>query len=118
MTINHIHIGTKDIKKSTEFYEKIFNFNRKLQHGAGIFIYNEAGFMIAMDQLEEIPTFPTWFHLGFCLSSEAEVQKIYQKVKQENVKIARDMANEKDQFASFFIFDPNRYKIEVSWHAD
>ncbi len=55
---------------------------------------------------------------GFCLSTESEVHKIYQKVKELKVKMARDMMTEKDQFASFFIFDPDGYKIEVSWHNE
>jgi hypothetical protein len=61
--------------------------------------------LIAIDPAEEVPVFPSWFHVGFCLKSEIEVQKIYQKAQDMNVKIARDMMAEKGQFASFFIFD-------------
>lgn len=116
--INHIHIGTKDLKKSVDFYSNIFGFKKKFDHDPGIFLDNEAGFLIAIDPVDEIPQFPSWFHIGFCLTSEAEVQKIYQKVKRNDIKIAREMMNEKDQFASFFIYDPDGYKIEVSWHNE
>lgn len=118
MTLNHIHIGTKDIKKSAEFYSTLFGFKKKFDHDPGIFLDNEAGFLIAIDLVDEIPNFPSWFHFGFCLNTEAEVQKIYQKVKEMKVKIARDMMAEKDQFASVFIFDPDGYKIEVSWYNE
>ena len=118
MNLNHIHIGTKDLEKSVDFFSALFGFKKKFDHEPGIFLDNEDGFLIAIDPVDDIPTFPSWFHIGFCLSSEAEVQKIYQKAKEMKAKIARDMMAEKDQFASFFIFDPDGYKIEVSWHNE
>ena len=118
MNLNHIHIGTKDLKKSVDFYSALFGFKKKFDHDLGIFLDNEAGFLIAIDPVDEVPVFPSWFHVGFCLNSESEVQKIYQKVKEMNVKIARDMTDEKGQLASFFVFDPDGYKIEVSWHNE
>lgn len=96
MTLNHIHIGTKDVKKSVEFYSNLFGFKKKFDHDPGLFIDNEAGFLIAIDPVDEIPVFPSWFHIGFCLNSESEVQKIYQKAKEMKVKIARDMMAEKN----------------------
>lgn len=118
MNLNHIHIGTKDLQKSVDFYCSIFDFKKKFDHPPGMFLANKAGFLIAIDPVKEVPEFPGWFHIGFCLSSESEVQKIYQKVKEQNVRIARDMMSEENEFASFFIFDPDGYKIEVSWHNE
>ena len=118
MNINHIHIGTKDLAKSVDFYSKVFGFKKKFDHEPGIFLENEAGFLLAIDPVDEISQFPSWFHIGFCLQSELEVQKIYQSVKQGQTPIARDMVAEKGQFASFYIYDPDGYKIEVSWHNE
>ncbi len=118
MNINHIHLGTKDLKKSVEFYSSLFGFKKKFDHDPGIFLDNEAGFLIAIDPVDKIPEFPSWFHIGFCLDSEAEVHKVYDQVKANGAKIARDMMAEKGQFASFFILDPDGYKIEVSWHGE
>ncbi len=118
MTLNHIHIGTKDLNKSVEFYSKIFGFKKKFDHDPGVFLHNEAGFLIAIDPVDRIPQFPSWYHLGFCLNSESEVQKTYEMVKSSQIKIARDLVTEKGQFASFFIYDPDGYKIEVSWHNE
>jgi catechol 2,3-dioxygenase-like lactoylglutathione lyase family enzyme len=118
MNLNHVHLGTKDLKKSIEFYSSVFGFRKKFDHEPGIFLNNEAGFLIAIDPVDEVPVFPSWFHIGFCLNSETEVRQAYQKAKEMNIKIARDMMAETDQFASFFIFDPDGYKIEVSWHKE
>lgn len=118
MNLNHIHLGTKDLKKSVDFYSQIFGFKKKFDHEPGIFLDNDAGFLIAIDPVTEVPEFPSWFHFGFCLRSEAEVLEVCEKVKEKNLKIARDLVREKDHFASFFVFDPDGYKLEVSWHNE
>jgi hypothetical protein len=34
------------------------------------------------------------------------------------VKIVRDLMHEKNQFASFFVVDPDGNKLEISWHSE
>lgn len=117
MNLNHIHIGTKTIKKSVDFYMEIFGFKKKFDHNPGVFLNNGSEFLLAIDPVDEIPEFPDCYHIGFCLNSAEVVHKIYKKVKAQNIRIARDMKEQEGEFASFFIFDPDGYKIEVSWHA-
>jgi catechol 2,3-dioxygenase-like lactoylglutathione lyase family enzyme len=118
VTLNHVHLGTKDLSKSVEFYSSVFGFKKKFDHGSGIFIENSAGFLIAIDPVEELPQFPSWYHLGFCLSSEAEALDMYKKCKSLNVNIVRDLVRQENTFASFFITDPDGNKIEISWHNE
>lgn len=119
MTLNHIHIGTKNLSDSVQFYTKYFNFKKKFDHGEGIFISSDDNkFLLAIDPVQILPEWPSWFHYGFCLGSEAEVLTVYNQMKQGNVKIARDLMLEKNEFASFFAFDPDGYKIEISWHKE
>jgi catechol 2,3-dioxygenase-like lactoylglutathione lyase family enzyme len=116
MNLNHAHLGTKDLKKSVEFYSSVFGFTKKFDHEPGVFLENGDGFLLAIDPVDEVPHFPSWFHLGFCLNSEAEVHEVYRNVK-DRYQIARDMKSENGQFASFFILDPDGFRIEVSWHS-
>jgi catechol-2,3-dioxygenase len=118
MTLNHVHLGTKDLKKTVEFYSAVFGFKKKFDHGSGVFIENDAGFLIAIDPVEELPKFPSWYHLGFCLGSEQEALDMYKKCKSLNAGIVRELMHEKNKFASFFITDPNGNKLEVSWHIE
>lgn len=118
MMLNHVHLGTKDLKKSVDFYCSVFDFKKKFEHGSGIFLDNAEGFLIAIDPVDELPKFPSWYHLGFCLDSEQKTLDMYQKCKSLNVSIVREMMQEKDQFASFFIVDPDGNKIEISWHNE
>ncbi len=118
MTLNHVHLGTKDLKKSVEFYSKLFDFKRKFDHGDGIFIENSDGFLIAIDPVEDLPDFPSWYHLGFCLASEQEVLQMYNKCQSLKVKIVREILQKENVYASFFVTDPDGNKIEISWHNE
>ncbi len=118
MNLNHVHLGTKNIKNSVEFYSSVFGFKKKFDHPPGVFLENKAGFLIAIDPVDELPNFPSWYHLGFCLGTEKEALDMYQKCKTLNVKIVRDIMHEQSQFASFFIADPDGNKLEISWHNE
>lgn len=118
MTLNHVHLGTKDLKKSVDFYSSVFGFKKKFDHDPGIFIENSSGFLIAIDPVDELPKLPSWYHLGFCLSSEKEALDMYQKCKSLNVNIVRELMHEQNQFASFFVKDPDENKLEISWHKE
>jgi catechol-2,3-dioxygenase len=118
VTINHVHLGTKDMRRAEEFYHRHFGFRKKSDHGSGVFLSNDAGFLIAIDTVEELPQFPDWYHLGFCLDSPDKVQDLYQAMKLAGVQIARNMKSSPGEFASFFVKDPDGNKIEISWHNE
>lgn len=118
MTLNHVHLGTKDIGACIAFYREYFGFEKKFDHGSGVFLTNKAGFLIAVDPVEAVPVLPEWYHLGFCLNSQDEVFAIYEKMKTGKANIVRDMRAHADEFASFFAKDPDGNKLEVSWHNE
>lgn len=118
MTINHVHLGTKNLDASIDFYVQLFGFRKTLDHGSGVFLTNDAGFLIAIDPVAELPNLPTWYHLGLCLSSEDQVHLLHAKCRSRNVQIARELLQEPGQFASFYISDPDGYRIEISWHSE
>lgn len=118
MTLNHVHLGTKDLQKSVEFYKSLFGFQKKFDHGSGIFLKNSSGFLIAIDPVTELPQLPSWYHLGFCLSSENETLEMHRKCKSLKINIVRDLMHKENQYASFFVTDPDGNKIEISWHNE
>jgi catechol 2,3-dioxygenase-like lactoylglutathione lyase family enzyme len=118
MDLNHIHIGTKNLGKSREFYEGFFGFKKKFDHGDGIFLVNDEDFLIAIDPVDEVPEFPSWFHFGFCLDDMTKVKAIYDKMKSSGVAFAKEYQEWDGEAAAFYCFDPDGYKIEVSWHKE
>ena len=118
MTLNHVHLGTKDLSRICRFYESYFGFTKKFDHGSGVFLTDAKGFLIAIDPVAELPQLPEWYHLGFCLDSAEQVFSIYEKMKSSRENIVRDMRAEDGEFASFFVKDPDGNKLEISWHNE
>lgn len=118
MTLNHVHLGTKNLPAFIDFYGRYFGFEKKFDHGAGAFLVNPAGFLIAVDPVETLPELPEWYHLGFCLSSPAEVLGLHDRMKNDGVPLARELRTASGAYASFFVKDPDGNKLEVSWHNE
>jgi catechol 2,3-dioxygenase-like lactoylglutathione lyase family enzyme len=118
LTMNHIHIGTKDLGASREFYESFFGFKKKFDHGDGVFLVDDSNFLLAIDLVKDLPTLPDWFHLGFCLNNKGSVKSIYDKMHSKGIKFAKEYQEYGDDAAAFYVFDPDGYMIEVSWHRD
>ncbi|MGZ3695779.1 MAG: VOC family protein [Bdellovibrionota bacterium] len=118
MNLNHAHLGTKNLSAFKDFYKTYFGFEKKFDHGEGAFLTNKSGFLIAVDPVKELPELPEWYHLGFCLDSESEVLKTYEKMKAGRVNIVRELKTEPGSFASFFVKDPDGNKLEISWHNE
>lgn len=118
MTLNHVHFGTKNLAVFMDFYQRYFGFEKKFDHGAGAFLTNPSGFLIAVDPVDSLPALPDWYHLGFCLNSAEEVLAMYAKMKDGGARIVRDLATKPDVFASFFVLDPDGNKLEISWHNE
>ena len=118
MTLNHAHLGTKNLANSVEFYSSIFGFKKKFDHDPGVFLENGEGFLLAIDPVDEVPKMPSWYHLGFCVSSEDEALAMYQKCKSHGINFVREMMHKPGEFASFFILDPDANKLEISWHHE
>ncbi len=117
MTLNHVHLAAASVPATQAFYENYFGFRKERDHGRGVFLRDSAGFLIAVDQLDVQTTFPRWFHLGFCVDSEAEVLALYQKAIDGKANIVRELAAKTGEYAAFYMTDPDDRRIEVSWHA-
>lgn len=118
MTLNHVHLGTRNLAAAKKFYETYFGFTKTFDHGAGLFLTDKSGFLLAIDPVDELPKLPDWYHLGFCLDSADKVFNIYEKMKLGNETIVREMKAVENEFASFFVKDPDGNKLEVSWHNE
>lgn len=118
MTLNHIHLGTKNLALIQKFYGQYFGFKKKFDHGEGVFLEDGEEFLMAIDPVSELPNFPSWYHLGFCLSGEAEVFKLFEEMRENKENIVRDMMSPKGEFASFFVKDPDGNRLEISWHNE
>lgn len=115
--MNHIHIGSKNVGVSRAFYEKHFGFRLKTEHGDGVFLVNDAGFLLAIDPVEQVPSLPTWFYVGLRLPNAISVRRIAASLEIDGCRFSTPYQEFGNDAVSLCCLDPDGYKIEVSWHA-
>lgn len=118
MTINHVHLAAVNVAATQAFYESYFGFHKERDHGNGVFLRDAEGFLIALEPAEVQAQLPSWFHLGFCQRSQAEVFALHQRAVEGKAQIVRELLAEPHEYAAFYLADPDGCRIEVSWHAE
>lgn len=121
MNLNHLHINVPDVSVARAFYERYFDFRFKFEHGDGVFLEDERGFLLAIDPLaagESVNEFPAWFHFGFCLADAQAVQSVYKHMIADGVEFYRELKEFGSDAVNFYCKAPGGYKLEVSWNRD
>ena len=116
--MNHVHLTSPDVAAEVAFLERYFGYRKTADHGAGVFLRNEDGFLIAIDPVEAAFEFPSWFHLGQCLGSAEAVRELHARMVADGVEIARKLLDFQGEAAAYYCLAPGGYRIEVSWHAE
>jgi catechol-2,3-dioxygenase len=117
MTLNHVHLAATNVAVTQAFYERYFGFRKERDHGQGVFLRDGAGFLIVLEPDGRDAALPDWFHLGFCLDSEADVLALYRMATDGHADIVRDLVAERGEYAAFYLADPDGRRVEVSWYA-
>lgn len=120
MKLNHLHIAVPDVSKARKFYEDFFAMELAFEHGHGVFLKDESGFLLAIDPLKdgEKLNLPAWYHHGFCVESAAKVKSVFEKMKSEGVEFAREYREFGDDAANFYCWSPGPLMLEVSWNRE
>ncbi|MCJ2530706.1 MAG: VOC family protein [Candidatus Thermoplasmatota archaeon] len=118
MNINHLHLTAVDVAASTNFFETYFGFRKKADHGDGVLIVNDEGFLVAIDPIKEEHLFPNWLHYGFCLDDGDQVKRAHELMQARNVPIAKELIEFGGEAVGFRCLVPNGCQVEVSWHAE
>ncbi len=112
MTLGHIQLNTPKLEEQVCFYEKYFDFKRKA-HGKGWFLWNRAGFLMAVNPIEESPVMPSWFHIGFRYETKNEVSALYDRLKSNGFPVGE--IDSYDDYVQFRFPDPTGYVVEIFW---
>ncbi len=118
MQLNHVHLGARDVAATQAFYENYCGFVKRADHGAGVFLDGDAGFLIAIDPVDPPHEFPSWYHLGFCQNTPDTVRELYARMSADGVRFTRELTEYDGEATVFYCLDPDGTKIEVIWHAD
>ncbi len=101
-----------DVLAASAFFEKYFEL-RKSGGNAGLTVLlDEAGFVFTLMKLgvRSTSTYPASFHVGFFLESEARVDAIHQRMKEDGLDVA---APHREHAYSFYVTAPGGFLVEV-----
>ena len=91
-----------------------FGLRLKVDHGALLFLTDDAGFDLALAPEDEPAPLPDWFHFGFRLQNGAAVREMHRRMRDAGVTIKRALIDDPD-YVSFSRADPDGSRIEVYW---
>jgi catechol 2,3-dioxygenase-like lactoylglutathione lyase family enzyme len=112
MTLSHIQLNTPKLDEQVSFYEKYFDFKRE-PHGKGFFLRNRAGFLMAVNPVDQVPKLPEWFHVGFRFENKEEVEDRYDRLRADGFNVGQ--LDSYDDYVQFRFPDPTGYVVEVFW---
>lgn len=120
-TLNHLHLAVSDQKRSTDFYDRYFGFRVDFQlpdsaSRPAIFLRNEAGFQLALENHPDRRELPAWFHLGFRVPSADACRQLYGRMADAGVKIL-DTLRDSERYVTFTCADPDGYHLQVYWDS-
>ena len=124
--LDHINLTTADLKKSIEWYEKVFGF-KLVESGTtpqgikwGIVAFNDS--MICMTEYgertaankSEDKSVHQIYHFGIRVS---DLERWQQIIQEQQLKLNYDGEINYPTSKSWYIYDPSGHEIEVSYAA-
>jgi catechol-2,3-dioxygenase len=112
MKLNHLHLMVTDVRSASAFLEKYF----KLQNSGGndglTVLLDDDGLVLTLMKMGRAGSnkYPANFHIGFFVESEAKVDMINQRLKEDGYEV---LPPERHHAYSFYINAPGGFTIEV-----
>jgi catechol 2,3-dioxygenase-like lactoylglutathione lyase family enzyme len=112
--LRHLALRVADVKRATEFYERVFGMrlvwqpdpdNAYLSSGCDNLAFHRGD---AGD-----PAAQSLDHLGFVVSTIAEVESGYEWAQQNGVEIVHPLRHHRDGAVSFYVRDPDGNVIQL-----
>jgi lactoylglutathione lyase len=112
MKLNHLHLMVTDVPAASAFFEKYFEL-RKIAGNAGLTVLlDDDGFVLTLMKASRKVRvqYPTNFHVGFFVDSEAKVDAINGRLKDDGYEVAPPG---RAHAYSFYVAAPGGPAIEV-----
>jgi catechol 2,3-dioxygenase-like lactoylglutathione lyase family enzyme len=116
--MDHLALAVSDQARSIRFYTHYFGFapeSEPREDGVWI-LHDDAGFSLALGEIEEPIVLPRFFHFGHGLASPDEVRAFRDQVRADGLEIVEEW--DESDYVSVKFRDPDGYVVEVSWDAE
>lgn len=123
MTLNHLNLAVPDVVETQRFLERYFGLQGSVnpytgepleQGGSGAWfavLFDDAGLVLTLmkGKGSEI-TYPATFHIGFTQASEAKVNEIHQRLKDDGYDVKPP---QRSHAWTFYVRAPGGFLVEV-----
>lgn len=113
MKVNHLHLMVPDVTAACGFFEKYFDM-RKAGGNAGLTVLlDDSGFVLTLMKMaarSAARVYPDNFHVGFFLDSEARVDSMNQRMRDDGLEVAPP---KREHSYSFYVNAPGGVTVEV-----
>jgi catechol 2,3-dioxygenase-like lactoylglutathione lyase family enzyme len=112
MKVNHLHLMVPDVLEASGFFEKYFEL-RKAGGNAGLTVLlDDSGFVLTLMKIgaKSTRTYPQNFHMGFFLDSEAKVDAMNERMRDDGLEVAPPR---REHAYSFYVGAPGGFLVEV-----
>lgn len=104
---------------TASFFETFFDFTLVVIKGNDTLaiLEGEGNFTLVLTRMQEEPSYPKTFHIGFLLSSEDAVQTVNNRLKAEYLS---DISEPKHMRGSilFYVYAPGNILVEVGCNSE
>ncbi len=115
MRLNHVDLQVSDVDAAREFFEDLFDFRCVFQRRRELaMLEDEDGFSLGVSNLfkSDPPHYPSDFHIGFVLDTEAEVRAQYERLHEAGVEMKAELAFGGPN-VYFMCIGPDAIQVEV-----
>jgi catechol 2,3-dioxygenase-like lactoylglutathione lyase family enzyme len=116
MRLNHLDLPVSDPHTAKHFFENHFGFRTIFIRSDLVVMLDSTDFALTLSAklADGDQGYPTGFHVGFNLNTEAELQAIYQNLLAAKVSLARPLGLLGGAL-TFQCFGPDQILIEMAW---
>ena len=114
MKLNHLNLIVTDVPATSAFLEKYFGLRTIAPGNTNMaFMTDDTGLILIMFKGKEV-SYPEGFHIGFIQESEAQVNEINQRLKDDGYDVPAPQRNQQGRW-TFYFDSPGGFVIEVEY---
>jgi lactoylglutathione lyase len=112
MKLNHLNLTVTDVRAASAFLETYFGLRSTGGNAGMAFLADDDGFVLTLMKAGKTPnvTYPRNFHIGFFVESEATVDAINRRLKDDGYDVAPP---ERQHAYTFYVAAPGGFTVEL-----
>ena len=120
--LRHVALNVSSAEASKKFYMNLFGMELEWQPDPkDVFLTSNGQDNLALHERADLDIkkgdqYQSLDHIGFIIKTKAEVDAFYQKAKDLNVPIVKEVKQHRDGAYSFYCSDPDGYVVQVIFH--